>query len=81
LPSNTPEEIQVVTAAGERAGQIEDHPDLDLLLLGIGGNRHAQRHHHSQQPAEQVGSPAHRHKSLPDDCVVWFLYLWRLSHW
>jgi hypothetical protein len=65
--------LQLRTAAGERAGQVVNHADLDFLFLGLGGNRHAQRRHRGNQSPEQAGSLTHRHRNLPGKLCVAFL--------
>ena len=57
--------LQLGTAAGERAGQVVDHADLDFLFLGLGGNRHPQHRHRGGQPDKQARNLVPRHQILP----------------
>ena len=57
--------LQLGAAAGERAGQVVDHADLDFLFLGLGGNRHSQHRHRGRQPDKQARNLVPRHQILP----------------
>ncbi len=67
--------LQLRAAARERAGQVENHADLDFLFLGLGGNRHSQRRHCGHQPHEQACSLALKHRTLPQELCIAFVVL------
>jgi hypothetical protein len=66
--------LQLGAAAGERAGQVVNHADLDFLFLGLGGNRHPQHRECGRQPNEQACSFAPRHQNLPGWCNAPYVF-------
>ncbi len=73
--------LQLGAAAGERAGEVIDHADLELFLLGLGGRRHSQHRHCGKQPKKQACSLVPRHPNLPGivHCVLGFLGLYHID--
>ncbi len=67
--------LQLRTAAGERAGQVVNHADLDFLFLGLGGDRHPQHRDCGRQPNEKACSFAPRHGILPGLFFVHCVFL------
>ena len=65
--------LQLGTAARERAGQVVDHADLDFLFLGLGGNRHAQRHAPRQSARRAGGQPYAPASKPPGKLCIAFL--------
>ena len=71
--------LQLRAAARERAGQVVDDADLDLLLLRLGGRRQPERRNGGQCSAHKAPNLALGHASLPDICVLFTFLLTRIT--
>jgi len=66
--------LQLRACTGERAGQVVDDADLDLLLLRLGARRHAEHRDRGRDTAYETPNLTHGHASLPE-ISVFFTFL------